>query len=107
MTQEVLAAHSGVSVSTISRLEGRIDDNKQEIKPNLSTKKKLADGLGIEAEDLDRMPPALHGGMSDAEILANKAKIFEGGELLAAKGELTELELLRWIQDMRLRGIIK
>jgi transcriptional regulator with XRE-family HTH domain len=44
---------------------------------------------------------------TDEWLSLNKDKIFEGGELLAAKGDLTELELLRWIQDMRLRGIIK
>jgi transcriptional regulator with XRE-family HTH domain len=106
MTQEVLSAKSGVSVSTISRLESRIDENKQETKPNNGTKAKLAQGLGVLPEDLDRMPPPL-GGPSDEELLASKDQILKGVELLAAKGDVTEIELLRLIADMRLRGVIK
>jgi transcriptional regulator with XRE-family HTH domain len=46
LTQEELAKASGVQVVTISRIE----NDRQESQPRLSTIRKLATALGIEAE---------------------------------------------------------
>lgn len=46
LTQEELAKASGVQVVTISRIE----NDRQESQPRLSTIRKLAKALGIEAE---------------------------------------------------------
>ena len=105
LSQGELADRAGYKQAQISAIE---TGKQGRIHP--STSRKLAEALGISVEEFAGMPPNAQPKAqepTDEWLSLNKDKIFEGGELLAAKGELTELELLRWIQDMRLRGIIK
>jgi transcriptional regulator with XRE-family HTH domain len=46
LTQEELARAAGVQVVTVSRIE----NNRQKSEPRLSTIRKLAEALGVEAE---------------------------------------------------------
>lgn len=114
LSQPKLAARTDtgetrVDIRTIQKIEAEplVYDNEGKPKRNDRTIRALEIALDLPSGGLKTDPAAPPKQPSDEWLLENKDKIFEGLEKLAAKGDVSEIEILRMFARWRDQGIIK
>lgn len=119
--QELLSTRSGVRQGTLSGWWSKptINPQRETFLAAYDALRELdTTGYLREANDIYRHPDEVtterretpkkaSSSMSDEEILASKDQILKGVERLAAKGDLSELDILRLLVRLREQGIIK
>ncbi|HYS35659.1 MAG TPA: helix-turn-helix transcriptional regulator, partial [Pseudonocardiaceae bacterium] len=102
LTQEDLAARSGLAVRTIRRLE-----TGENINPQLGTVRLLANALGVKPDELARMLAAADGQVSPDLSSGNGSQPESAfaGRLAEATDDLAHAVGARWCREEELRRI--